>query len=198
MAKRKWFLILIIAIGVLLLSIQGIAFLTFHNTNIRNIKIQNKSEILQATLFFNYRHGNEILENELTIKNLNAELAELKTICKNFKRLVFYYPQEICSSCFEEHLKKILEILNAGLIKESNYCIFTRFDNYRVMKLFRDQNQLTCDIYNIDVGDNSILSMLPSYPLLFTIDEVGGISNFFLINSSSLDLINEYIRIFNE
>jgi hypothetical protein len=194
--KLRWICPILGAAGLFVLCIQFFTISVLKKKSSQIDYERKKSELYQASLFYNFRHSYDYLDSALIIRDLNAQIISIANICKYSRRLVLYYPEEICSSCFDTHFKNILKILDSGLARVSDYCIFTRFDNYRVMKFFHDENKLTCEIYNVEMNDNTF-STLPNFPVLLTIDGSGRINNFFLIQDSSLDLIKDYLKIFS-
>jgi hypothetical protein len=188
---------LILLALIVLFAIQGFAIVHFGKQKAKFQIIEKKSEILLASLFYNYRYKDSSI-SQVYFRDLDANRIRAKDIAKMPLKIVFYYPGTICSTCFQQHFEKILEILKAGLHQGTDYCILTRFDNFRTMKLFRKSNGLNCDIFNIEEDNGSLLQFLPDSPILFSIDDAGIANNFFLIGNSSIELVRDYVNFFGD
>jgi len=197
--KIKLYLLLILSftLGILLL-VSTIVNRIIINKKEKELYVSiNDATFLKANLLINYRSNNFKLDGSIILSDTTGSITTLNSICEKKASLIFYYPEEVCSSCFKGHFDKILEYVKDEHLEGIDFCIFTTFENQRLMKLFVTQNELDCDVYNI-INSNSSFSGFPFQPLFFVLTENCDVKSICVLSNSIQQLTEEYLDIIRE
>lgn len=196
--RNKIFTYLFIPVIVIFISIQSINFVVSRDRNERILTLTNENELYHINLLLNYRYANFRLGDAIMIKDTINGIKQVKNLFKKHFNLGLFYPNEICSSCFEKQFNDILATVDSLNLKENGFFILMKFENSRLLKVFQESNRLKCKILNIDISDVRNTPFFLKQPVLFVVDNDLNVKSFCIISYSDFKLAREFFNIYLE
>ncbi len=123
----------------------------------------------------------EILSSLISIDtlSLSSDLNYLNLKKQELSKIVIYLPQNICLSCYENHLLKLKEIN----IDKNKLIIFRNFSSHNQLLNFKEYYKLPFESYSIDKSIGTPLDML-NLPFIFVLKQN------YILNPKTLDKNN--------
>lgn len=152
---------------------------------LENITIMSKLQ--------HYAEGRKIVD--CTIYKQNEDSLSLSDLCSERKKLFYFFSEQSCAICYIPFLEKLKDI--AEVVGKENIILLAKFDKNRSLKAFAEENNITQDIYRMDV-DLNIYPEYNDYALAFLLTHNMQIENVIITDKSNVELSNDYLKIIQQ
>lgn len=157
---------------------------------------EDRYKLENITIISKLQHYAEGLKiSDCNVYKQNGDTLSLRDLCSERRKLFYFFSEQSCAVCYIHFLKKLKNV--ADIVGKENVILLAKFDKNRSLKAFIKENNITQDIYRMDV-DLNIYPEYNDYALAFLLSKDMQIENVIITDKSNVDLSNDYLKIIQQ
>lgn len=162
---------------------QYLSLLQKQNTQLKNLKILSKLQ--------HAGEGSKL--NDVYVYDAQGDSLKFSNLLDDTNRIIFFFSEYSCSSCYLPFLKKMTEMYEE---LKDKVIIVAGFENKRDFKIYKKDIKTPFAIYRTR-SNFDIFPDYNDYSLAFLINKNMIIDNLIIIDQSNKEYIDDYLLIMN-